>query len=326
MLAALKLQTALRSLASPISSSITPESSHPSTAYIKSRLFPCREPRSFAGWEADIMVCARKLDEEGRIREVAVYKRKKKTKEADKIEDGEYVLVEIVSARGAHICLLKFEREGMEVQVQKGTGWTNSAAATAVAGNTDQVFLGRRRLSAPALEPSRSSPRALDTRWRRTRSNGARLPTQRPAYVPVPVFRQIITRKDTVFSTRVNRLDTVHKIIRFGKNGPRVLDLFIALSTIDKGEQTKIEHGRRWFGDTFVGIIQGAFVDQRVWINKDTRVNDSLREQGRRPGRFEIDEGEMQVFLTDFIARKAQIMLNVCTLSSLLSEEKKRCS
>jgi hypothetical protein len=120
----------------------------------------------------------------------------------------------------------------------------------------------------------------------------------------------------------VNRLDTVHKIIRFGKNGPRVLDLFIALSTIDKGEQTKIEHGRRWFGATFVGVIQGAFEDQRVWIDKDTRVNDSLREQNKRPGRFEINEGEMQVFLKDFIARKAQIMLNVCTLSSFLSEKK----
>jgi hypothetical protein len=272
------------------------------------------------------MGCARKFDsegtemrsmmQEGRIREVAVYERKNKANEADKTEEGEYVLVEIVNARGAQICLLKFEREGMEVQVQKSNGWVvKSAVATAVAGSGDQVFTSRRRLSAPVFKSRRSPPKALDTQWKHTRSNSARLPTQgRPAYVPFPIYKQTIQRRDTVFSTRVSRLDRVHKIVRFGKVGPRVLDLFIALSTIDKCEQTTIGHGRRWFAAAFVGILQGAYRDQRVWIDKGpgARVDGSRAEQNTQKVEMNLNEDELQVFLEDFITRKARSLDNVC--------------
>ena len=57
--------------------------------------------------------------QESHIKEIAVYGRKKKAKDADKTEEGECVLVEIVNARRPHVCLLKFEREGMEVEVKK---------------------------------------------------------------------------------------------------------------------------------------------------------------------------------------------------------------
>lgn len=332
MLTTLKLQTALRSFTS---SSITLGSSHPRTTNVKSRLFPCREPRSFAEWEADIIDCARKFDMEGiemrsmmlegHIREVAVYERKKKTKDAG---EEEYVLVEVVNARGAHICLLKFEREGLEVQIQKTMGWdANSAAAVAGSSHSDQVFKNRRRLSASALEPRRSSAKALDVAQRkRTRSNGARLvPTKRPAHVPVPIFKQIIIRRDTVFSTSVRRSDTVHKIVRFGKKGPPMLHLFIALSTINKCEQTTIGHGKRWFVAAFVGILQGTYEEQRVWINKDKVA--SRDEQNKQE--ITVSEDELLVFLEDFIARKARSMINVrfhfISFHSLESTDKTLC-
>lgn len=332
MLTTLKLQTALRSFTS---SSITLGSSHPRTTNVKSRLFPCREPRSFAEWEADIIDCARKFDMEGiemrsmmlegHIREVAVYERKKKTKDAG---EEEYVLVEVVNARGAHICLLKFEREGLEVQIQKTMGWdANSAAAVAGSSHSDQVFKNRRRLSASALEPRRSSAKALDVAQRkRTRSNGARLvPTKRPAHVPVPTFKQIIIRRDTVFSTSVRRSDTVHKIVRFGKKGPPMLHLFIALSTINKCEQTTIGHGKRWFVAAFVGILQGTYEEQRVWINKDKVA--SRDEQNKQE--ITVSEDELLVFLEDFIARKARSMINVrfhfISFHSLESTDKTLC-
>ena len=87
------------------------------------------------------------------------------------------------------------------------------------------------------------------------------------------------------------------------KNGPtrpRVLDLFIALSTIDKCEQTKATgHGRRWFAAAFVSTLQAAFQDQRVWIGTE-RLNE-----------VDVGQDESQVFLEDFNARKARCMVNV---------------
>ena len=254
----------------------------------------------------------RSMIREGRVKEVSIYERIQKG--AKNTEETDYVLVEIVDSRGRQICLLKFEREGMEVKVKKSVHWGVKSAAPAEASNT--VPATKRRLSAPA-ESKRSPPRPSNLQNKRARSDGSRGSTQHPAHGPVPVLKQTITCRDTVVSTRVSRSDKVNKIIRFDQHGPRVLDLFIALSTIDQCEQAMAEHGRLWFATVFVGIMQAAFEECGMWIRKDTTllVNDSSRK-GQRKKEY-VNEAELQMFMENFAAHRAQSVLNVRFLSIL---------
>lgn len=104
-----------------------------------------------------------------------------------------------------------------------------------------------------------------------------------------------------------------------------MLHLFIALSTINKCEQTTIGHGKRWFVAAFVGILQGTYEEQRVWINKDKVA--SRDEQNKQE--ITVSEDELLVFLEDFIARKARSMINVrfhfISFHSLESTDKTLC-